>query len=168
MMTIEDEFSAYDFDRAAEYLKKKGIPQDAIDWCAAVNALVISATGYIPTADAGQGMIATPVHDRGGEMVNIVAFEPQKPAQWYLRHPRCSTGVLGLENLYHAITYQQTIVVHDTPADWLKADRTGCCPLHEDAYERFMGLQKMKASPALHAKIVKHLQKVFAYPQNEI
>jgi hypothetical protein len=168
MLSMSEEFSCYDFTRAEEYLKKKSCPENSVGWAAAVNAIIIGVSEFKPTRDAGQGMIAVPVHDDNGDFTNIVAFDPHKPSQWYLRSLLGRPPVLGLDQLYSAITFRTKIVVHETPLQWMMADSFGCCPLTEDSYERFMGLTEMKCAPRLYKKIIDRLHLRWSMPKNEI
>ena len=91
----------------------------------------------------GKLAVLVPVRDRWGEIVDIVAFIQDEPEQWW-----CRSGdelpILGAAALARAAWERQALVLWETPFEWLKHRRSGCCvvdwgcdlrPLFEDVPE---------------------------------
>ena len=73
-----------------------------------------------------QGRLAVliPVRDRGGEVVDIVAFIQDEPEQWWCRHGD-ETPILGTGALAHATWERQPLILWETPLQWLLQRRSG-------------------------------------------
>ncbi len=69
-----------------------------------------------------------PVRDRWGELVDIVAFIPDEPEQWWCR---CGdeTPILGAWALAHAAWERQPLMLWETPLQWLLHRRAGAVVL---------------------------------------
>ncbi len=62
------------------------------------------------------------VHDRYGELVDLVAWSPDKPSAWRLRFgDECP--ILGAADLAQAAWYQESVSLYSTPERWLRARR---------------------------------------------
>lgn len=97
--------------------------------------------GVAPVADAGGGLFSPgegpqhlllPVHD-DGELVDLVAFRANDPANWLVR-----TGhgwALGLDLGLEAHCRGNPVPLWATPLDWLRADCSGLCVLDWGAPE---------------------------------
>ncbi len=60
------------------------------------------------------------VHDRYGELVDLVAWSPDKPSAWRLRFgDECP--ILGTADLAQAAWYQEPVSLYSTPERWLRA-----------------------------------------------
>ena len=77
---------------------------------------------------SGQWAAVTVIHNRYGELCDLVAWLPGEPEAWWLRRGD-ETPFLGTRNLAMAAYYGDTITLHPTPQDWLLAGRKGVCVL---------------------------------------
>ena len=60
------------------------------------------------------------VHDRYGELVDLVAWSPDKPSAWRLRFgDECP--ILGAADLAQTAWYQDPVSLYSTPERWLRA-----------------------------------------------
>jgi hypothetical protein len=94
---------------------------------------IIVATRIIPSCDGtyrsdpeGEWAAVTRVHDRHGELVDLVAWYLNEPGNWWLRRGD-ETPILGSRNLAMAAYYGDAITLHQNPQDWLLAARRGAC-----------------------------------------
>ena len=87
-----------------------------------------SRDGTYQPDPCGQWAAITGVHDRHGELVDLVAWRPDEPGQWWLRVGD-ETPFLGTRRLAMAAYYHDTITLHPNPQDWLLAGREGVCVL---------------------------------------
>ena len=65
-----------------------------------------------------------PVLDRWGELVDIVAFFPDEPEQWWCRDGD-ETPILGAQALADAAWERRPLVLWETPLQWFLQRRTG-------------------------------------------
>ena len=60
------------------------------------------------------------VHNRYGELVDLVAWSPDKPSAWRLRFgDECP--ILGAADLAQTAWYQEPVSLYSTPERWLRA-----------------------------------------------
>ena len=91
---------------------------------------------------SGAPAVLASVHDRYGDLVDLVAWLPDKPSAWWLRYgDECP--ILGAADLAQAAWYQEPVSLYSTPESWLRArcrardgdhhhqegDRRRCCIL---------------------------------------
>ena len=158
-MKLDEEFHLYETDRATAYLKAKGAP----DGMMVANAdVTVFGERWKPSADGMIHALIVPVCN-AFEMVDLIAFDPKAPDQWYTR-----TGLhsmLGIVELQRAILYGHLIVVHDTPLQWLLSGGEGCCPLTMDSCVAFQGVGEIKASDRVFEMITERLEIEYPRPK---
>lgn len=96
---------------------------------------VIDAGGgcYIPS-DEGEPWVILPVYD-DWELVDLVAFPTSAPDNWLLR---LGVGwLLGLNDGRPSLENQETVRLHRSPLDWLRAGGDGISILDWSAPELF-------------------------------
>ena len=113
-------------DRASAWLKQQGVPKIALDmWpgpvgVASIEAHPMGCFEFVP--DTRRAFIQ-PVLS-GGEftdIVDLVAWHPDQPGQCWARH---YSGVpLGIDQLDRAELLGESLLLHPTPLDWLRARR---------------------------------------------
>lgn len=101
-MTLTEEFLTYESDRAVKYLHAKKMPHTvygSVRCCKAVldgdrwEPAPYTPDGKTPSEN-GVDVILFPII-QGGEVINIVAFDPNiKPLQLYLRQADCNVWAL--------------------------------------------------------------------------
>ncbi len=69
---------------------------------------------------AGAPAVLVPVHDRYGELADLIAWSPDKPSAWWLRYGD-DCPVLGAEALAQAAWHQEMVSLYSTPESWLRA-----------------------------------------------
>ncbi|MCH9050079.1 MAG: hypothetical protein IIA72_03210 [Proteobacteria bacterium] len=72
----------------------------------------------------GRLAVLTPMRDRWGEIVDIVAFIQDEPEQWW-RRSGDETPILGAPALAYAAWERQPLVLWETPLQWLLQRRSG-------------------------------------------
>ena len=77
-------------------------------------------TGTYRTADVGQWAVVLEVHDCFDDLVDLVAWFPDDPTRWWLRHGD-ETPILGVRALAIATWYGEPIQLYGTPELWLHA-----------------------------------------------
>ncbi len=69
---------------------------------------------------AGAPAVLVPVHDRYGELADLIAWSPDKPSAWWLRYgDECP--ILGAADLAQTAWYQEPVFLYSTPERWLRA-----------------------------------------------
>ena len=133
-------------------LADAGIPKSALYHPSGLRGLfgvtLIETSGrfFQPCSD-GKGALIVPVFEYQSEApVDLLAFRLDDPGRFWLR-----TGdavVLGRETVERAALFNETVIVHPTPLDWLRADCFGVCILDWRANLRllFDGCKSVVAS----------------------
>lgn len=80
--------------------------------------------GLYQPSEAGLPSLVLPVLDEG-ELVDLVAFRATDPGGWMQR--RGVGWCLGIESGVGWHCWRDTIQLHATPLDWLRADGEGLC-----------------------------------------
>ena len=83
--------------------------------------------GSFVFAPDGEPTIVAEIHDAYGDLADFVAWQPERPGQWWLRHG--DIAVLGAHNLAVASYYGDNIRLHGTPQDYFNAHQSGVCVL---------------------------------------
>ncbi len=108
------------------------------------------------------------VHDRYGELVDLVAWSPDKPSAWRLRFgDECP--ILGAAGLAQAAWHQEAASLYSTPERWLRSrcrahggdHHQAICILHwgVDLGPLFEGVSRVECdSPALRNRFRKALR----------
>ena len=78
------------------------------------------ASGNYRPSDAGQWAVVLGVYDRHNELVDLVAWFPDDPTRWWLRHGD-GTPLLGVLALAFAADCNQPVNLLPTPEQWLLA-----------------------------------------------
>lgn len=98
---------------------------------------------YVP--GDGPAMIVLPIME-GGDLVDLVAWRTTHPCRWGLR-----TGVgwaLGADNLCAFGQWSDSVTLHDSPLEWLRAGCEGGCVVDWNApeVEKLAGWAKIETS----------------------
>ncbi len=80
------------------------------------------ASGAYRPSDAGQWAVILEVRDRHNELADLVAWLPNDPARWWLRHGD-EAPVLGARALAFAADCHEPVTLLPTPEAWLFAHR---------------------------------------------
>jgi len=75
----------------------------------------------------GELALVAKIHDAHGDLTDLVAWQPERPGQWWLRHG--DIAVLGAHNLAVAAYYGDGIRLHGTPQDYFSTHQSGVCVL---------------------------------------
>jgi len=123
-----------DVERLADALHGRAGPFGDVEYGS--TELVLGAAPVRPVgshlfefADDGRWMALQPVEDAGGEVVDIIAWDPAEPERC-----RLLTGegeALGLIEL-ELLREGETIICYSSPASWLRAGGRGLCLLTSD------------------------------------
>jgi len=90
----------------------------------------IEGSAYQPAEQGGRGMFVQPVLDSLDELVDVVAWHPDAPGRWFMRHE--AAPIMGADIVEEAAFFGDILVVHPTPLEWLKAGGGGACVLDWD------------------------------------
>ena len=80
----------------------------------------------------GEPAVVIGVEDRDGVLCDLVAWLPEDPGRWWLRHAD-EMPILGARELAVAAYFGDPIALYATPEQWLIAGRRGACVLMWDA-----------------------------------
>ena len=80
------------------------------------------ASGNYRPSDDGDWAVILGVHDRFDELVDCVAWLPDDPSRWWLRHGD-ETPLLGARALAFAADCHEPVTLLPTPEAWLLAHR---------------------------------------------
>ncbi len=84
--------------------------------------VVFLADGTWRADPSGFPAVLMAVHDRYGELVDLVAWRPGKPSEWRLRlGDECP--ILGAAGLAQAAWHREPVSLYSTPERWLRARR---------------------------------------------
>lgn len=114
---------------------------------------------YLPRAN-GQWAVILAIHDRHGELDDLVAWYPRSPCAWWLRFGDCP--VLGAHELAIAAYYHRPVKVFSTPERWLLAGGVGTCVLCWDVDIRslFEGVPRAECdTPELQRRLLQRLRR---------
>lgn len=124
---------------------------------------------FVPDAD-GVAMFVVPVFDwpalHGGGIVDFVAWEPEQPDHWFLRH-----GWAEALGVWHSFGGAEPVDVrvHRRPLDWLRADGNGICLLATDPLQQGAILRMLHAivaeDMAHRDQIARVMRKPFELPR---
>ncbi len=78
------------------------------------------ASGNYRPSDDGEWAVILEVRDRHNELADLVAWLPNDPARWWLRHGD-EAPVLGARALAFAADCHEPVILHPTPETWLFA-----------------------------------------------
>ncbi len=88
-----------------------------------VERIATTASGTVAPDGHGDLAAVLGVHDRHHELVDLVAWFPDRPCAWWVRHgDECP--ILGAEGLAQAAWHGEPVQLYSTPEDWLRAR---CC-----------------------------------------
>ena len=80
------------------------------------------ASGAYRPSDAGQWAVILEVRDHDNELADLVAWLPDDPAHWWLRHGD-EVPLLGARSLAFAADCHEPVTLLPTPERWLFAHR---------------------------------------------
>ncbi len=83
--------------------------------------------GSFVFAPDGEPAIVAKIHDSHGDLADFVAWQPERPGQWWLR--RGELAVLGGHALAVANYHGNSIRLFGTPQDWFRSGGDGVCIL---------------------------------------
>jgi hypothetical protein len=115
--------------------------------------------GFVLAPD-GEPSIVGEVRDAYGDIADFVAWQPEKPERWWLRHG--DIAVLGGHALAVAAFHGDRIRLYGTPQDWFRTRQRGVCILLWDAPLDgiFDGVGAVECdSPELQQRYVKALRR---------
>ena len=81
----------------------------------------LASDNYRPS-DAGKWAVIMEVRDRHDEIADLVAWLPEDPSRWWLRHFD-ETPIIGARSLAFAADCHQPAILYPTPEAWLFAQR---------------------------------------------
>lgn len=108
---------------------------------------------FVFTPD-GEPAIVAKIHDAHGALSDFVAWQPERPGQWWLRHG--DIAVLGGHTLAVAAWHGDNIRLSPTPQDWFRTRQRGVCILLWTApmRELFEGVSRVECdSPELQQRL---------------
>lgn len=108
----------------------------------------------------GESAAILPVMDIYGQIYDLVAWHPARPAQWWLHE-----GVgraLGEDAIDKARLWSRPLTVPANPHEWVIGGGVGCCPLR--GYEVLMGVGSVQCSPAIHKAIERDIRAAYPVP----
>ncbi len=80
------------------------------------------ASGAYRPSDDGKWSVVLGVHDRHNELADLVAWFPDDPSRWWMRHGD-ETPLLGARALAFAADCHEPVTLLPTPEAWLFAHR---------------------------------------------
>ncbi|MCB1782974.1 MAG: hypothetical protein KDI13_03185 [Alphaproteobacteria bacterium] len=82
-------------------------------------------------------------------LIDVIAWHPQKPKQWYFY--RGEPGlILGERALFDARIFQESLTLHSTPFNWLRAGCKGCVLLDQHGLNHLYGLKDVVCEDIAH------------------
>lgn len=103
--------------RPDEILPRYGVPVEITAFCGLANTA--SNGPFFEPATEGRPSIIVPVME-GGELADLVAFDPRQPNRWQVRLGACP--LLGIDNLG---VYTEPLCIWRSPLGYLQAGLTG-------------------------------------------
>ena len=85
-----------------------------------VERIVTTTSGTFAPDDHGKLAAVLGVDDRYGELVDLVAWFPDRPSPWWLRHGD-DCPILGAAALAQAAWHGEAVKLYSTPEAWLSA-----------------------------------------------
>ena len=120
--------------------------------------IVTSAGGTYRPVPNGNYAAILPVHDLEGDLVDLVAWFPDSPRRWWLRH-RDDCFILGARALEVAAYFNDPIELQGTPQMWARSGGQGACVLRWDVdlSPWFEGVKRVDCHPV----VAEHLRQNF-------
>ena len=106
-------------------------PATALRWRWPAARIRTSKDGTFRRDPEGEPALIWPVFDSDDDMVDLVAWDVDAPSRWWLLY-RDEAIVLGAHTLAIARYFQEPIILHSVPQQWLVTGRTGVCVLRWD------------------------------------
>lgn len=118
----------------------------------------VQGDGRFLTDHDGKAAVVAPVLDRYSDLVDLVAFDPVAPCEWFMRHGDMCP-ILGARLLAYEAEMGREVKMFPTPSDWLFAHGDGVCVLDWDVrlLPLFSGLGKARVDH-LEASVAKELK----------
>ena len=86
-----------------------------------VHPITTHDDGAFQIAEAGADALIFPTE--AGDVFDLVAWYPAEPARWWVRHGLAA--VMGVEAIQRACHFDEPLVLHQTPLDFLRANGVG-------------------------------------------
>jgi hypothetical protein len=136
------------------WLRSQGVSRAAILCPWSIGATNVTFNGNTFELDAKGERVLTFLVEDCGEVIDIAAWRPctRKLATWL-----GSGFAIGQEAIFNPATYfvGDALHVHETPLQWLKADREGIVILRPDLAPAYLSnCQRIRCSEAAYARLV--------------
>lgn len=127
------------------------------DGCLGMVTVALDGRRWFPE-EGGNSLLVTPLVEEG-VVVDLVAFNPKVPARWAAR-----TGVgwaLGTDCLPSIDQAwddsERGLLLHATPADWLRSDRAGVAVVHwnDEARRTLLRMRRLEVDDRKYAQTVR-------------
>lgn len=135
-----------------------------------ISPIMTEASGLYQPHESGERAVILGVRDHGGAVVDIVAWFPERPGRWWLRHGVMST--LGEVEIERAAHFEVPLHLFGTPDAWLFNHAPGgrwpaACVIDWIGFNpasAFMGIPLILCEHDLLARRLRGAERHFARP----